>query len=73
MSAQARYEVEVSISRLQRARAALLGPPGLSHSGVEDLVQANWASLVDQVVEDNVVEWELEAFSQGSPSGRGRS
>jgi len=58
----ARYDVEVAVSRLQRIEASVLGPPGLSRDGVEDLVQGSWAAISHQVTEDNVVTWELEGY-----------
>jgi hypothetical protein len=56
------YDIEVSVSRLQRIETSLPGPLGLSHEAIEDLVDANWTSIVGCVVEDHVISWDLESF-----------
>lgn len=59
------YEIEVAVSRLQRIETLVSGPRGLSHEGVEDLVEENWAAIAAHVTEDHVITWELERLVEG--------
>ena len=66
---QVRYEIEVAVSRLQRVEASLFGFSGLTREGVEDLVEGNWNSLVDLVVDDHVISWNVESFVETTRLG----